>query len=236
MEQKTNDKAKKVATKKAQPKKTTTVKTAKTTASKPKATATVAQDKKAPSRAKKSVTNKEYIFGIDRDKFVTMCLVVAIIVAIVLVLVFAVIKPFDKDKSGGNDGNTNITTPNEQQQTDNGSTDLSNTENVVIEGNKKTNNSSKLKEEKTYDGMKVKDIKLYSEKGLTNFTATVENTSGEDKLNRPIQIVFTDENGAETSVLPGYLGDVKAGEVTYIDASTTADLSNSYDCYIRNEQ
>ena len=217
MEQKTNDKAKKVATKKAQPKKTTTVKTAKATASKPKATATVAQDKKAPSRAKRTVTNKEYIFGIDRDKF-------------------AVIKPFDKDKNGGNDGNTNITTPNEQQQTDNGSTDLSNTENVVIEGNKKTNNSSKLKEEKTYDGMKVKDIKLYSENGLTNFTATVENTSGEDKLNRPIQIVFTDENGAETSVLPGYLGDVKAGEVTYIDASTTADLSNSYDCYIRNEQ
>lgn len=113
--------------------------------------------------------------------------------------------------------------------------DMNNTENVEIVGDTKENNSEKLKQEKTFLGLKVSDIRLVAENGLTNFTAKVENIGDTDFKEKTIVIIFKNQDGTEYARLNGYLPDIKKGESNQIDASTTSDLSNAYDFTIISE-
>lgn len=133
-----------------------------------------------------------------------------------------------------NSGSENTTqTEEEQAQTGEYSLiDMENEDNVKIENGVKENNSQALLKEKELLGMKITNIRLAAENGLTNFTADVKNTSGSDFVGRAIIIVFKNEDGTEFSRLEGYLPDIKKGESNRIDASTTADVSNAYDFII----
>lgn len=110
--------------------------------------------------------------------------------------------------------------------------DMNNTDNVKIVGDVKENNSTVLLTEKTLLGLKISNIRLAAENGLTNFTADVENISGEDFTERTIFIVFKNEDGSEYARLESYLPDIKIGGTSKIDASITNDLSNAYDFVI----
>lgn len=110
--------------------------------------------------------------------------------------------------------------------------DMNNTENVKIENGVKENISSPLLKEKTLIGLRVSNIRLVAENGMTNFTADVKNTSSTDFLEREITIVFRRKDGSELARLRGQLPDIKNGETNRIDASTTADMTNAYDFVI----
>jgi len=106
---------------------------------------------------------------------------------------------------------------------------MNNTENAEVKEGKKENISTKLAEEKTYKNMKIKDIKLIAEGGITKLSATVENTTEENNEDRNITIVFLDEEGNEISKLNTMLPAINAKESIKIDAQTTSDLANAYD-------
>ena len=57
---------------------------------------------------------------------------------------------------------------------------MNNTENAKVEEGIKENTSKKLLEEKEYKGLKIKNIELKAEGGISKLTATIENKSGED--------------------------------------------------------
>lgn len=107
--------------------------------------------------------------------------------------------------------------------------DMENTENVeILEGNVKENNSKALLTEKTLLGLRIFNIRLAAEDGMTNFTADVENISGSDFTERTIEIVFIKQDGSELERLPSFLPDIKSGETNRIDSSATSDMTNAY--------
>lgn len=192
---------------------------------------------KSTKEIKKSVGQKSKTNLKQRDKLVFTIIVVAIVIAIIVCIVVAV-GGNAKENSGVQNnvqsGNkqTNNEEPNVNDNLD-GQIDYSNDTNVKIKDNVKENNSKALLQEKDFDGMKVKNIKLIASNGTTKFTATVENTSTTDFKNQKIVIIFKNQDGSELARLNSYLGDIKVGSTAEIDASTTSDVSNAYDFVIQ---
>lgn len=169
----------------------------------------------------------------NRDKLIILGIVVVIIIAIIVCVVVVTGKK-DNNEANQQSGQSN-TTGNEEQVELDGQIDYSKTDNVEIKDNVKTNNSSALNQEKEFEGMKVKNIKLEASQGTTKFLATVENTSTNDFAAQKIVIVFKNQDGSEYERLETYLGDIKVGKSLEIDASTTSDLSNAYDFIIEKD-
>lgn len=143
------------------------------------------------------------------------------VIAIVVVIAIIVIVVMVNKNKGTVESNVPATTDQTAATT---------SENVkVSESGSKENVSTKLKEEKKYEGMSIKDIKLIANANVTEFVATVENTTGTDFTGAPVTIVFTNKAGEEVSRLEAYIGDTKAGQLSYINASATTDLTDAYD-------
>lgn len=173
--------------------------------------------KKAPKKAAPKTNNKSKMDMKKRDNLIITAIIAVIIITVIVVIVAVV----NNNKKDGTQNNASGNTDN-------------NTENVIVkEDGTKENSSSKIKEVKDFDGMKVKDVRLISQGGLSNFMATVENTSSQEKGDKPIVVSFVNKNGEEIATLEAYIGGVSAGSMTTIDASATSDLSNAYDFVIK---
>lgn len=121
----------------------------------------------------------------------------------------------------------------EENETGTGLIDYNNTENAKVENDTKENTSSKLKEEKTYEGMKIKDITLSAQGTTTCLKAVVENTSGKNFKGKMVEIHLTNKDGSEFSISDAYIADVESGKTTKITAYTAADIANAYDFSIK---
>ena len=143
-----------------------------------------------------------------------------ILLAIVLVIILGVAIYFAIPKNNNNA---------QKDQKQYSQINLENTENAKVEDGKKINTSEKLLQNKTIDGINIKDIKLVAENETTTLTATVENKS-QKKINAgKITINFTNSNGEIYAKLNSYIGDIDIGKTGNINASTTRDLANAYD-------
>lgn len=180
---------------------------------------------KKEGKAKKRRVNRLF----TRDQLFVVIILIVIIAAIII---GSILLNKNKEENNEQNNNTNQTEQGENITNNNPNSliDMNNKENVEIKDGEKINNSAKLKEEKKYAGMVIKDINLYTRaEGMTDFNATVENSSGKDFSSQKIIIRFLNKDGSEYATLNAYIGDVKAGATTKIDASTTADVSNAYD-------
>ena len=109
-----------------------------------------------------------------------------ILLAIVLVIILGVAIYFAIPKNNNNAQKEEQKLEQEQVieegQKQYSQINLENTENAKVEDGKKINTSEKLLQNKTIDGINIKDIKLVAENGTTTLTATVENKS-QKKIN-----------------------------------------------------
>ena len=156
-----------------------------------------------------------------------------ILLAIVLVIILGVAIYFAIPKNNNNAQKEEQKLEQEQVieegQKQYSQINLENTENAKVEDGKKINTSEKLLQNKTIDGINIKDIKLVAENGTTTLTATVENKS-QKKINAgKITINFTNSNGEIYAKLNSYIGDIDIGKTGNLNASTTRDLANAYD-------
>ena len=99
----------------------------------------------------------------------------------------------------------------------------------ILEDETKLNTSEKLKEDKKFEELKVKDIQLTYKDGVTNLLATIENTTQTKIEMQNIEIVLLDEKGEELYKIPGIIEEIEAGKTTQLNCSVTADFSNVYD-------
>ncbi len=107
---------------------------------------------------------------------------------------------------------------------------VGNEENFYNEENGiKINTSSKLKEEKVFNNIKVTDINLINENGITEFTANVQNIGETDLEEKDILILFKDQTGNEYAKVHAYLPSLQKGEMNTISASIVEDKVNAYD-------
>ncbi len=112
-----------------------------------------------------------------------------------------------------------------------------NTSNVAIdEKNVKTlsdgtrlNNSTKMQEIKTIDGLEISNIQLTEKDNVSILLGTVTNKTNETKGDYPVNIIIYDENEKEITTIGGYIGEVNPGESIQLNSSATFDYANAYD-------
>ena len=112
-----------------------------------------------------------------------------------------------------------------------------NTSNAAIdEKNVKTlsdgtrlNNSTKMQEIKTIDGLEISNIQLTEKDNVSILLGTVTNKTNETKGDYPVNITIYDENEKEITTIGGYIGEVNPGESTQLNSSATFDYANAYD-------
>lgn len=93
----------------------------------------------------------------------------------------------------------------------------------------KVNTSSKLKQEKELEGLKITDITLTELEGQLTLLANVTNTTTQDIEPFLVDITFIDKEGNEIDTILGMVSPVKAGETVQLNAGITEDYSNAYD-------
>lgn len=196
------------------------------------------KEKKVDVKENKSNSKSQKVDMKQRDRLVFTIIIIVIIIGIVVCIVAFNGNKDDASSNNANGNSQNGTSQFENNSEDetllgNGQIDYSNKANVVIKGKVKENNSKALAQEKELNGMRVKDIKLVAKSGVTNFVAKVENTTPNDFKGQKVVIIFKNEDGSEYDRLDSYLGDIKSGDSLEIDATTTSDLSNAYDCEIK---
>ena len=148
-----------------------------------------------------------------------MIVIVTILVAILIigVIVLCVYNGKNKEKTGDNN----------KESTQN--VELGEFEQINDDGIK-VNVSSKLNEEKTFNGLKISNIKLSENNGETVLLADVENVSGNKTEDfTTIDVRFIDKEGNELGTLTGLIKPLEVNEKTELNASITTDLANSYD-------
>ena len=165
--------------------------------------------------------------NINKNKKILIA--IFLIIILIIIITYTLIPKTNKKENTNQVENNQTEQEVEQEMPEYSLIDMNNTENAKINGGSKENTSVKLAEEKTYKGMKVKNIKLIAEGGITRLTATVENTTTTNYEGGGITIIFTNQDGSEYARLEGLLPAIDSGKTNELDAGTTADIANAYD-------
>ena len=86
--------------------------------------------------------------------------------------------------------------------------DMTNTENVKLENDKKINISDKMKEEVLYEELSINMEELSSDANETKIKLKVKNLSDEMYIGKEINIVFYTESGNEYGSINSYISDL----------------------------
>ena len=164
------------------------------------------------------------------------------IIIIWIVIIIAIIGIVSYSKNKNTVGDTGTVTSTSISQTK-GPVDLSQTVVVDEKNSEKTsdgeiiNTSSKLREEKTFDGLKFTNIKLAKQDGNTMLIADVENNSGKDlSSGQKVIVVFKDSTGKEIEQVESLLPTIKNGAKGQLNTNVltdTDDIVNAYDFEIK---
>ncbi len=103
----------------------------------------------------------------------------------------------------------------------------------VFSDGTKLNNSTKIKEPKTLEGMKIENIQLTNNDKGTILFGTITNISNEVAGGFLTEIKAIDEKGNELATAHVFVGKLEPGESTQLNASSTVDYSNAYDLIIK---
>lgn len=150
-------------------------------------------------------------------------ILIAIFLIIIGVLMFFLLENYRSSKKNDN----NFEEANKKE--DVSLMDYGNMNNAELINGEKKNTSEVLLKERTFKGLKVKDIKLEEIKGFTSFSAKLENITDDDFENCIIVLIFTNEDGTEYARLEASIPDIPKGKTTILDTSTTSDLTNAFD-------
>lgn len=147
-----------------------------------------------------------------------------VVISIVTVVTIILILIFMKNISKNNNASER---PGNQEQTES-KIDYGNTENVEIQENVKINISKKAKEEKIFEGLKIKEFKANSENDMTNISIQIENISGEIQEERYLKIVCINQAGESIGEVYVCVPKLEAGETTNSQYTLPEDYTNLY--------
>ena len=168
---------------------------------------------------------------IKKANKIFLIIIVIILIAVIIGVVTCIIIEKNNNENGlGKEGKKYTSTLDMKEQAP--LINMSNKENAEIEQGEKINSSQSLQEEKTVSGLKLTNIKLHTEKGLSYFNATVENTTQEDFEKKAVTLKFKKSNGKVLANVGAVIPTIKAGGKGIINASTTQDIVNAIDVEI----
>lgn len=162
------------------------------------------------------------------NKGIPIYRIIILIAVILIIVLIGYMVNKNKGQEGTSKNNQQQTAEQGEQVSEVSLIDMNNTENAKVEEGIKENTSKKLLEEKEYKGLKIKNIELKAEGGISKLTATIENKSGEDYNGEKVNIVFENKDGTEYARLEAVIPAVDNKKTNEIDAGTTADIANAY--------
>lgn len=160
-----------------------------------------------------------------KNKKMHLIIIIILIIAIIIGIILFKNKPEEFNKTQEN-----------IKQSQNGDIDMNNTENAKIEDGIKQNTSENVLKEREIEGIKITDIKLEAQEGLSHFTATVKNDTSKKFDGGVAKITFTNKDGSVYAELEVYIPEIAQGGVNAIDAATTSDIINAYNFSIELEK
>lgn len=160
-----------------------------------------------------------------KNKKMHLIIIIILIIAIIIGIILFKNKPEEFNKTQEN-----------IKQSQNGYIDMNNTENAKIEDGIKQNTSENVLKEREIEGIKITDIKLEAQEGLSHFTATVKNDTSKKFDGGVAKITFTNKDGSVYAELEVYIPEIAQGGVNAIDAATTSDIINAYNFSIELEK
>ncbi len=160
-----------------------------------------------------------------KNKKMYLIIIIILIIAIIIGIILFKNKPEEFNKTQEN-----------IKQSQNGDIDMNNTENAKIEDGIKQNTSENVLKEREIEGIKITDIKLEAQEGLSHFTATVKNDTSKKFDGGVAKITFTNKDGSVYAELEVYIPEIAQGGVNAIDAATTSDIINAYNFSIELEK
>ena len=166
----------------------------------------------------------------EKNEFEAKLPIVFLIIVLIVIGIF-VGKKFISNKGNETQNqtekdNSSLISGDEQYA---GQFDANNMENAKIVEGSKVNTSSNLLKEREVSGLKLTDIDLKAQDGISNFTATVTNDKDTDFEGGVGTITFVDKNGSRIEELQVNIPRIKAGNKSNINTGTTSDITNSYD-------
>ncbi|MFR0823171.1 MAG: FxLYD domain-containing protein [Clostridia bacterium] len=105
----------------------------------------------------------------------------------------------------------------------------------VLEDGTKLNNSTKLAETKTFNGMEISQFQLTEKDNVSILLGTITNTSDTVKGGYPITIQILDKADNEIITVGGFIGELQPGQSTQLSISATFDYANAYDFVIHQK-
>ncbi len=100
----------------------------------------------------------------------------------------------------------------------------------VAKQNSKTekNESDEFVKEKEFNGMKVNNISLERNGGISSFSANIENDTNKKFEGREIKITFLHEDLTQITILKTRLDNIEVGQTANIKISTSLNLMDAY--------
>lgn len=107
--------------------------------------------------------------------------------------------------------------------------DFTMTDNAIVENNMKTNTSEKIKTDKKYENLVIKEVTLIGKDNATTFTAKIKNDSNTDFTSKKVTITFLKNDKKTITSKEVSIPNIKAGETTDVTVTMNEDVANAYD-------
>jgi len=150
----------------------------------------------------------------------------ALFICIVAIIAMIVIIIPKGARPNNNENNGNVVNNQGSQSVDNSIVE----EFVSVEEDgTKVNTSEQLKATKVVEGLQLSNIKLTTQNGITELTASATNTTDVTIETMDIIVSALDKDGNTLVRFLASVDNLEAGQVTNLKASVTADVANAYD-------
>lgn len=98
----------------------------------------------------------------------------------------------------------------------------------VLDDGTKLNNSNKLGEKKTFEGLELSDFQLTEKDNISILLGTVKNTGSSATSSQVLKLTFVDKDGKELATIDALVSELQPGDSTQLNTSATMDLSDAY--------
>lgn len=155
----------------------------------------------------------------NKNKILAICMILLIIVVLAIIIV---VNKLGKAKE------ENVLV------SDDGTTENQNVEEFVnnLENGGKINTSSKLNENREFEGLKIENIQLTYQNSQTQLLANAKNDTSTESELMMVEITLYDKDGNKIVSLDGIISPLKPGESTQLNIGSSLDYANAYDLEI----
>lgn len=100
----------------------------------------------------------------------------------------------------------------------------------------KINTSTKLREEKNFQGLKISNIQFTNRNGKTELIADVENNTTEDTEAMLVDVILYDKEGKQIATMSGRISPIKKGEKKQFSTVSVLDHTDAYNFELKLKQ